>query len=412
VAVVVSMTATEAVASPATERASLTNTGGQANDLSFAPAVSADCRNVAFASGASNLVSGDTNADGDFFVRDRTAATTVRVDVATSGAQAGTQRFFDGFSLAISADGRFVAFGSFATNLVSGDTNGHEDIFVRDLVTGTTTRVSLAPGRRQFSDDSYLPSISADGRFIAFTTQPPTSGRRIWLRDRQLGTVRPVSVKGRSGRWMPDSQGESVSADGRWVAFNSLTAHGWQVYVHDMVTGTTRLKSVSIHGGPVNGRSESPSVSADGRYVAFDSTATDLVRADTNRRMDVFVTDRVTHTIHRVDLTTTGQQATGPLSGGLADTTAISPHGRYVAFSTPLVLDPSDTNHHPDVYVRDRGTHTTTRMSVSSSGAQVASPSSSPSLCAGPSAGFVSLAPNLVPNDTNGTGDIFLRTGP
>ncbi len=400
------------LASPTTERVSLTAGGGQADGASLAAVVSSDCRYVGFSSGASNLVPGDTNGRWDVFVRDRVAGTTTRVDVSTAGAQAtGTASDFDPYSVAISADGRFVAFGSFAPNLVTGDTNGTEDVFVHDMVTGVTTRVSVGPGGRQLTGESYLPFITADGRFVTFTNAPGATGRRVWIRDRRMATVRPVSVDSH-GHWLADSQWASVSADGSRVAFDSLTSN-WQVYVHDMVTGATRLKSVSVAGGPADGRSLPPSISADGRYVAFDSPARDLVAGDTNGRMDVFVADRLTNTIRRVDLTSTGHQATGPLSSnGLSDQIAFSPDGRYIAFSTLLLLVPGDTNNRRDVYVRDTQAGTTTRMSVSSTGSQLSVGGFEPALCAGPSASLISAAAGVVPGDTNAQSDAFLRTGP
>jgi Tol biopolymer transport system component len=147
-----------------TERVSIATGGAEGNGHSSAESISADGRFVAFESQASNLVSGDTNGQADIFVRDRQTGTTERVSRATSGAQ--------GNSLsggpAISADGRFVAFLSFSTNLVPGDTNGHYDIFVRDRLNGTTERVSVATGGTQADGDSYSPAISADGRYVAF----------------------------------------------------------------------------------------------------------------------------------------------------------------------------------------------------------------------------------------------------
>lgn len=399
-------------AAATTERVSLTATGGEGNAASYGQAVSHDCRYVAFASDASNLVVGDTNGEGDFFLHDRTAQTTIRVDVSSAGAQVNGQPFFDPYSLAISAGGRDVVFGSFASGLVAGDTNGHEDVYLRDTLTGKTVRVSRTPGHRQFHADSYGPAVSADGRYVAWTTSPPTTGRRIWEADRTLGTVRPVSV-GRRGNWLPDSQGEQLSADGRYVVIGELTrTSGWQVYLHDMRTRRNTLVSRSIRGGPGHGASESASISADGRYIAYDSRATDLVRNDTNRRMDTFLFDRRTGKTSIVTLTSSGRQVTGPFSGGLSDSTGVSPQGRYVVFSTMLPLDPADTNHRRDVYVRDRGTHTTIRMSLSSTGTQLGREALAPALCAGPSAAFFSADQHVVAADTNNTEDVFLRLGP
>jgi archaellum component FlaF (FlaF/FlaG flagellin family) len=147
-----------------TQRVSVATGGTQGNGDSFIPAISADGRYVTFQSIASNLVPGDTNSTFDVFVRDRRSGTTQRVNVATDGTQANG----DSFSLAISADGRYVTFQSIASNLVPGDTNDRTDVFVRDLRSGTTQRVSVATGGTQANGDSDIPAISADGRYVAF----------------------------------------------------------------------------------------------------------------------------------------------------------------------------------------------------------------------------------------------------
>jgi Tol biopolymer transport system component len=400
------LSAAAAVAAPITERVSLTMSGGQANAWSQPAVASADCRYVAFSSGASNLVAGDTNGQPDLFVRDRSLGTTTRVDVSTTGDQA-QRGSLDMWSIAISADGRFVAFGSDASNLVAGDTNRSEDVFVHDMTTGTTSRVSLGK-RGQFQNASYAPSISPDGRFVAFTVSPQRSGRKVYLRDQVTGTTRRVSVHN-DGSWFADSQGASVSLDGRYVAFNTLTQAGWQVRTRDMVLGSVRLTSVSIHGKPGNRTSLSPAISGDGRYVVFDSTAHNLVPHDTNHSTDIFVRDRALHTTRRIDLTPSGGQASGG-GTGFYDQPAISANGRYIAYSSAhRDLVPGDTNHRRDVFLHDMATGLTTRASVTTDGRQLSKGGSFPFVCAGPSVGFASLAGGAVPNDTNAAFDVFLR---
>ncbi|NMG21975.1 calcium-binding protein, partial [Brasilonema bromeliae SPC951] len=143
---------------------SVADDGTQGNNYSRKPTISADGRFVAFYSAANNLVAGDTNNSSDIFVRDLLTGTTTRVSVADDGTQGNN----NSSNPAISADGRFVAFDSTASNLVAGDTNNTSDIFVRDLLTGTTTRVSVADDGTQGNGFSYTPAISADGRFVAF----------------------------------------------------------------------------------------------------------------------------------------------------------------------------------------------------------------------------------------------------
>jgi Tol biopolymer transport system component len=152
-----------------TTRVSVSSTGAQATSStpmfgSSYPGISADGRYVTFVSGASNLVRGDTNAVEDAFVRDRRRGTTTRISVSTKRAQA------DGYSYQtkINASGRYVTFGSAAANLVPGDTNGEQDVFVRDVRTGVTTRQSVTARGTQANNACLEPAISADGRHVGF----------------------------------------------------------------------------------------------------------------------------------------------------------------------------------------------------------------------------------------------------
>jgi len=344
---------------PFTERVSMDSSGVQGNHHSYVPSISADGRFVAFKSRATNLVPGDTNGYQDVFVRDRDTGTTTRVSVDSSGVQ-GNHR---SASLSISADGRYVAFSSEATNLVPGDTNGKEDVFVRDRDTGTTTRVSVDSSGVQGDGNSFAPSISADGRFVAFASGATNlvPGDTNGLRD---------------------------------------------VFVHDRDTGTNTLVSVDSSGVQGNIQSWVPSISADGRYVAFSSEATNLVPGDTNGYFDVFVHDRDTGTTTRVSVDSSGVQGDGGSGVG-----GLSADGRYVAFGSAATnLVPGDTNGEVDVFVHDRDTGTTTRVSVDSSGVQGDDGSWSESLSAdGRYVAFDSAATTLVPGDTNGNSDVFVH---
>ena len=200
-------------------------------------------RFVAFASGSTNLVPGDTNDQPDVFVRDRRAGMAERVSVGPHGRQSDLS---SGGDPAISADGRFVAFASSASNLVAGDTNNQEDVFVRDRWTGRTERVSVGRDGSQGDSGSAAPSLSADGRFVAFASF--------------------------ATNLVPnDTNGEQ---DG---------------FIHDRRTGKTTRVSVATGGAEANGFNGAPKLSADGRLVAFDSGATNLVPGDTNLVTDVFV---------------------------------------------------------------------------------------------------------------------------
>jgi Tol biopolymer transport system component len=347
-----------------TERVSLTDGGGQANLDSFIPCLSADGRYVAFQSFASNIVPGDTNDRIDVFVRDRSAGTTELASVALGGTIANDKS--DNHSM--SADGRFVTFRSDASNLVPGDTNGVGDVFVRDRLGGTTERVSVSATGVQGNASSYASSISANGRFVAFDSfarnlvPHDTGNRQVFVRDRHTGRNEVVSRSTAGTLGNSWSERPSISWDGRYVAFDSIAtnlvagdANGTSdVFVHDRTTGTTSLVSVASGDLPGNAWSSSPAISADGRYVAFQSVASDLVANDTNGEMDIFVRDRLLGTTERASLSAGGTEVH---FGGWNP--SISPDGRHVSFDSygPDVV-PGDTNGWNDIFLRDRATTT------------------------------------------------------
>ena len=300
-----------------TWRVSVASDGTQANGNSYGMSVSAislvsaDGRFVAFESDATNLVAGDSNNKRDIFVHDRQTGTTTRVSVASNGAQTNGNPLRP----AISADGRYVAFDSDASNLVAGDSNGVYDVFVHDRQTGTTERVSVATGGAQGNGGSWQPSISADGRYVVFYTSAdnmvPGDSNGQWdviLRDRQTSTTELISVglNGQPGNGL--SSAPSISADGRYVAFYSSapdlvagdTNNTQDIFVRDRQAGTTERVSVAGDGAQANGWSSYPSISADGRFVVFGSDATNLVAGDTNGKRDIFVHERGQKTIHVV----------------------------------------------------------------------------------------------------------------
>ena len=327
--------------SGATERVSVTSSGREANGLSFAPALSADGRFVAFLSEARNLARVPRRRAGRFvFVRDRETRRTVRVDVSSSG-QGGRGSAWGPPS--ISHDGRFVAFTSDAPNLVPGDHDRNADAFVRDMLTGETTAVSLGPDANREFEFSVATAISGDGRFVLTISESPLAPGSVkdvsnaYLHDR---LERTTTWLGASGQDVFDaSRGEvsfdgsvvafeqraelsgvvvweratgmltcvscwdgrppatwdgisGMSSDGRRVAFTRQEPRGrsaQDVYVRDRVTGATDRVSVTSSGGGPNSSSALGGLSADGRFAAFSSDATDIVPSDTNRRTDLFV---------------------------------------------------------------------------------------------------------------------------
>ncbi len=347
--------------SPGTiELVSVDSAGNQANGFSTWLAISADGRFVAFVSAATNLVPGDTNGQSDVFVHDRQTGITQRVSVDSAGNQA------DGGNdaPAISADGRFVAFVSAATNLVPDDSNGQSDIFIHDRESGITERVSVDGGGSQADGSSAAPAISADGRFVAF-------------------------VSAASNLVPADTNGES------------------DVFVHDRQTGITERVSVDSAASQADGGNDAPAISADGRFVAFRSAATNLVPGDTNGQSDVFVHDRQTSGTERVSVDSAGNQG----EDGGSDAPAISADGRFVAFeSKARNLVPRDFNRRQDVFVHDLQTGATERVSVDSAGNQASGPTDAPAISAdGRFVAFQAGHANLVPGDTNRRQDVFVH---
>ena len=397
-------------------RVSVDSAGNQGNAPSFDPSISADGRFVAFTSIASNLVPGDTNNNRDVFVRDLSTNTTTRVSVGSAANQANSLSLFP----SISADGRFVAFDSYANNLVPGDTNAKSDIFVRDLSTNTTTRVSVGSAGNQANEDSSSSSISADGRFVAFWSNASNlvpgdtnDSSDIFVRDLSTNTTTRVSVDSAGNQGTGGSSDASISADGRFVAFSSNASNlvpgdtnaSGDIFVRDLLTNTTTRVSVDSAGNQGNDASSGGSISADGRFVAFSSLASNLVPGDTNASRDIFVRDLSTNTTTRVSVSGAGNQGNDYSSDA-----SISADGRFVTFSSEASnLVPGDTNNKEDIFVRDLSTNTTTRVSVDSAGNQANGLSYIPSISAdGRFVAFTSIAANLVPGDTNSVGDVFV----
>jgi Tol biopolymer transport system component len=402
-----------------TMRVSVASNGTQGNgdSVSWLSSLSADGRYVTFNSEASNLVSNDTNGARDVFIRDQQTGQTSRVSVASTGLQA------NGASeeSSISADGRYVVFSSYASNLVSGDTNSYEDVFVHDWQAGQTTRVSIASNGVQGNSDSTGTSISADGRYVAFSSQSSNlvsgdtnSYEDVFVHDRQAGQTTRVSIASNGIQGNGNSTGTSISADGRYVVFTSFasnlvggdTNNSGDVFVHDREAGQTTRVSIASNGVQGNSDSTGTSISADGRYVAFSSQSSNLVSGDTNGAIDAFVHDRQTGQTTRVSIASNGTQGNG--GSGF---TSISADGRYVGFhSLANNLVSGDTNGAIDAFVHDRQTGQTTRVSISANGIQGNGDSGNTSFSSnGRYVVFTSYASNLISGDTNNVVDVFVR---
>ena len=400
---------------------SLAVDGREANGASFTPAISADGRWVAFASSASTLVQGDTNGAEDVLVYDRVTRSTERVSLSSAGEQGNG----DSYGPAISADGRYVAFTSAASNLAAGDTNDELDIYVRDRVAHTTVLVSSGPHGTLGDGPSVAPSIGGDGRLVAFESdadnlvEGDTNGTGdVFVHDVVTGMTRRLSVEGNGTQTESPSFGAAISADGSSVAFESFSSRlvpddtngALDVFVADVPTGHLSRVSLASGGGQADDRSYSPSISADGRVVAFTSFADNLVPDDTNGLLDVYV--------HRRDQGTTTRLSVGPdgvQGNGLSFAPVVSADGALVVLSSEASnLVPDDSNGMRDVFVASTASGAVTRLSR---GSGTKGQGDGPSLGAvvdasGAMVAFASFATNLVPGDTNGQSDVFVAPSP
>ncbi len=395
---------------------SVNSNGTQAKRDSQEPAISARGRYVAFVSGSNNLVPGDTNRTKDVFVRDRVDHVTRRVSVSSNGAQARGPSAWP----SISANGRYVAFTSHARNLVDSDTNLVQDVFVRDRVSHVTRRVSVSSDGAQANSIAWLPSISADGRYVAFSSYASNlvpgdtnDSTDAFVRDRVSHVTQRVSVSSDGAQANSASNVPSISADGRYVAFSSYASNlvpgdtndSTDAFVRDRVSDVTQRVSVSSSGAQADPGYGTPSVdiSGSGRYVAFDSYAANLVPGDTNGALDVFVSDQVSHETQRVSMNPSGAQA----DYDSLDPT-ISADGQRVTFRSGSAAYGEDLQ--GQVFVRNLVTNVTRLVSVSSRGTSGNGTSFQPKVSAdGRHVAFSSFATNLVPDTNGGNTDVFVR---
>jgi len=403
-----------------TERVSVDSAGMESFFFPFEdPAISADGNFVAFVSKDFNLVPGDTNGVSDIFVRDRVAGITTRVSVDSAGFEGNNTSFRPD----ISGDGRFVTFASYATNLVVGDSNGFADVFLHDRLTGVTSRISVDSFGAEANSASEKAEISADGTTVAFysfasnlVVGDTNSASDCFVHEIASGLTTRVSISSGGveansvcGNFFPD-----LNDDGRFVAFDSIadnlvlgdTNGTWDTFVHDRLTGSTTRVSVTSAGAQANSSSLYPSISDDGNMVAFYSFASDLVVGDTNAAQDCFVHNRTTGVTQRVSVDSAGLE-------GVFDSSApaISGDGTAVAFvSSATNLVAGDTNGALDVFVHELATGITTRASLTHGGSQANGLSTNPDISAdGIVVAFGSSATNLVAGDTNGLSDVFVR---
>lgn len=349
--------------------------------------------------------------------------------VSTGGAQGNG----DSWMAAISANGKYVAFSSFARNLVPGTTTG-EDVFVRDLTRGLTRLATLdTAGEQSFGARAKTQGLSKDGRYVVFTSDAGTlvpddtnGDRDVFVRDMRYGITRRASLTMDGSQISRFSVGQGISGDGRYVLFTTFCGCVVpgdtfkdinDVYVRDLKRGTTRRVSVASDGAPANRLSGTAAISADGRYVSFTSLASNLVPGDTNGAIDVFRHDLKTGETIRVSVGPDGMQASGgrtayASTGDRADV-SLSANGRHVAFysnAQGLVDSPHSGG---DVYVRDVKSGTTILASAGLGGVAkdfADSAATAPRISGdGRYVAFTSYATNLVAGDTNAVADGFVR---
>ncbi len=388
-------------------------------------AISGNGRYVAFSSSATDLVEGDGNAARDVFVCDTKTLLVERVSVDSGGADADS---FSNFP-SLSASGRYVTFESSATDLVAGDGNGTDDVFVRDRDSDATSRVSVASDGTEGDDESEDPAISGNGRYVAFESDATNlvagdvgGFGDVFLHDRKTGATTRVSVATGGIEADDDCRDPAISANGRWIAFRTQATNlapadlngSDDVFLHDRKTGTTIIASASPAGIPQGDCAGQVAVSATGRYVMFNSEASGLVADDTNGTdvMDTFVFDRVKGTTERVTLGPDDVQAEDPVAGGIFTyTVALSGSGRYAAFpSAATNLVEGGTTGPQHVYVRDIKKRVTLLMSLGPADVQGDGDSPEAALSkSGRTVAFNSSATNLVVGDVADLEDVFVR---
>jgi Tol biopolymer transport system component len=418
-----------AIAQQRIARMSLDANGAEVDFGGVDPSLSADGRYVAFASDSSHLVAGDTNGVADVFVKEAATGAIVRVSVASDGSEAD----YPSTTPSLSDDGRFVAFASFATNLVSGDQNQLQDVFLHDRDpdgngvfdegNGTTIRVSLSDQASLEGDgESFWPQVSGDGSRVVFSSDADNlvSGdhnfrRDVFVREPATGSTWRVDVSTQGYEANLVSYHSSISRNGNRVAFSSLASNlvgfdtngSVDVFVRDLAKGVTRRASVDSAGNEGNAASgfNGCAISGDGDRVVFVSGATNLVAGDTNFHVDVFVHDFKTDTTTRVDVGPGGIEADGDASAA-----AISGDGSHVVFTTRAGdLGPHDVNGMDDVYVVDLASGATLLASADCTGSGADFGGLQAALGDdGSLVTFASYSDDLVDADTNQWTDVFL----
>ncbi len=405
-----------------TELVSADSGGTTADSDSIYGAVSDNGRWVAFESDATDLVLGDTNGTDDVFLRDTLNEVTTRISVKPSGGQVPDSSHLP----QMSPDGRYIVFESYG-HLVRTDTDSNWDIFLYDRVRDRIEMVSIrSNGNEATTGGAYEPSVSADGRFVAFSSTATdlvsTDGNGltdVFVHDRETGRTRRVSVRSDGAEAVGgESAGPQISPDGRWIVYRSAATNlvggdagiDYDIFLYDRIDRMVQRVSDLPGSAEPDSGSAMPGVSNGGDFVIFYSDATDLVPADTNGDRDVFVWTRETRETERVSVRANGAQLTygAPCALGRSNI-SMSSNGRYVVFDACESLVPRDDDIDRDVYVRDLVSDTVRLVSVDPSGANLTDGSESGWLSRNGAWVVWESDSVFVPPDTDGYYDIFLR---
>lgn len=411
------------------ERVSVDSSGSQISSVGTwggdAPAISRDGRYVVFESDSSQLVSGDTNNLLDVFVKDRQTGTVVRANTTSSGGQMTTGEVI-ATSPAISDDGRFVAFLAYEPGLVPGYTGTHRDIYIKDMQTGSVTVGSLSNTGSAGDGDAAGFELSANGRYLVFSSGADnlvtgdTNGMNdIFVRDTINATTTLISKSSTGGSANGGSMAASISCDGAYVAFTSGasdivsgdTNGNADVFLTDRINGETTDTTLGQNGYAPG--SVVPQLSCDGTTIVFASTASNLVTGDTNGYEDIFAYDVLSRSTERVTVSSSGGQSTRYPDEGFS-TRSVSYDGQYVVYSSnDNGLVSGDSNNRDDIYLRDRRNGTTQLVSMRDASTYTTADSYYPSISDdGKYVVYISNDSGLVPGDTNSTPDIFVsQTG-
>jgi Tol biopolymer transport system component len=393
--------------------------GGPANGDSSRLQISADGNYAVFQSDARDLVADDGVTHGtEVFEANLATGQITRVSVSATGGDPNGSSTLP----SVSADGTYVAFVSDATDLTEAGSAPKNNVFVRNMVTGVTTQVSLSTSGQQPNGYSTRPSISGDGTYIAFdstatdlSTTPVAKGfTQVYLTDTETGTTTLESVNAEGDPGNADSLRAALSSDGSSLVYvsdatnlTSVDTGGLRnVYELDLATGETQLVSVGLNGAPANATSSRASVSTDGQYVSFESRADNLVAGTSNHQYQVYLRDTVNNVTTLVSVNFHGKPGNGS-----STRPSVSGTGQYIAFQANSPMSRDATNHERDIYIRDVDNNVTYLVDYGVGGAESNAASVRPSISSdGTQVIFASSATNLTSQGGNGYQQIYLAT--